>query len=34
MRNVPLLVLLVFIYTAFFLKLPRARQAVSLGPIY
>jgi len=24
----------VFIYTAFFLKLPRARQAVSLGPIY
>ncbi len=34
MRNVPLLVLLVFIYTAFFLKLPRTRQAVSLGPIY
>lgn len=34
MRNVPLLVLLVFIYTAFFLKLPRARQAVSIGPIY
>jgi len=34
MRNVPLLVLLVFIYTAFFLKLPRARQALSFGPIY
>ncbi len=34
MRNVPLLVLLVFIYTAFFLKLPRARQALSVGPIY
>ncbi|MDW8214710.1 MAG: ABC transporter permease subunit [Roseiflexaceae bacterium] len=34
MRNVPLLVLLVFIYTAFFLKLPRARQAVSVGPVY
>lgn len=34
MRNVPLLVLLVFIYTAFFLKLPRARQAVSIGPVY
>ncbi len=34
MRNVPLLVLLVFIYTAFFLKLPRARQAIAFGPIY
>ena len=34
MRNVPLLVLLIFIYTAFFLKLPRARQAISLGPLY
>ncbi len=34
MRNVPLLVLLVFLYTAVFLKLPRARQAISVGPIY
>lgn len=34
MRNVPLLVLLVFLYTAFFLKLPRVRQAVNLGPVY
>ncbi len=34
MRNLPLLVVLLFIYTAVFLKLPRARQAVSLGPIY
>ena len=34
MRNVPLLVLLIFIYTAFFLKLPRARQAINIGPIY
>jgi general L-amino acid transport system permease protein len=34
MRNVPLLVLLIFIYTAFFLKLPRVRQAISVGPIY
>ncbi len=34
MRNVPLLVLLIFIYTAFFLKLPRARQALNIGPIY
>jgi general L-amino acid transport system permease protein len=34
MRNVPLLVLLIFIYTAIFLKLPRVRQAISVGPIY
>jgi general L-amino acid transport system permease protein len=34
MRNVPLLVLLIFIYTAIFLKLPRARQAINIGPIY
>jgi general L-amino acid transport system permease protein len=34
MRNVPLLVLLVFLYTAIFLKLPRVRQAISIGPIY
>ncbi len=35
MRNIPLLVLLIFIYTAFFLKLPRVRQALELpGPIY
>jgi general L-amino acid transport system permease protein len=34
MRNVPLLVLLVFLYTAFFLKLPRVRQAVNIGPVY
>lgn len=34
MRNVPLLVLLIFIYTAFFLKLPRARQAIEIGPLY
>ncbi|MFZ1404639.1 MAG: ABC transporter permease subunit [Anaerolineae bacterium] len=35
MRNVPLLVLLIFIYSAFFLKLPRVRQAIELpGPIF
>ena len=34
MRNVPLLVLLVFLYTAFFLKLPRARQAIAIGPAF
>ncbi len=34
MRNVPLLVLLVLLYTAFFLKLPRARQAVVIGPAF
>lgn len=34
MRNVPLLVLLIFLYTAVFLKFPRVRQAVNLGPIY
>lgn len=30
MRNVPLLVLLIFIYTGMFLKLPRVRQAIEL----
>ena len=35
MRNVPLLVLLIFIYTGIFLKLPRVRQAIELpGPIF
>ena len=35
MRNVPLLVLLVFLYTGLFLKLPRVRQAIELpGPIF
>jgi general L-amino acid transport system permease protein len=35
MRNVPLLVLLVFLYTGVFLKLPRVRQAIELpGPVY
>lgn len=35
MRNVPLLVLLIFIYTGMFLKLPRVRQAIELpGPIF
>lgn len=34
MRNVPLLVLLIFLYTAVFLKFPRVRQAVNFGPIY
>lgn len=35
LRNIPLLVLLVFWYTGLFLKLPRAKEAVVLpGPIY
>ena len=35
MRNVPLLVLLIFIYTGMFLKLPRVRQAIELpGPVF
>ena len=35
MRNVPLLVLLIFIYSTIFLKLPRVRQAIELpGSIF
>lgn len=34
MRNVPLLVLLIFLYTAVFLKFPRVRQAIGIGPFY
>ncbi|HEY57051.1 MAG TPA: ABC transporter permease subunit [Anaerolineae bacterium] len=35
LRNIPLLVLLVFWYTGLFLKLPRAKEAMVLpGPIY
>ncbi len=35
LRNIPLLVLLVFWYTGVFLKLPRAKEAIVLpGPIY
>lgn len=35
LRNIPLLVLLVFWYTGLFLKLPRPKEAIALpGPIY
>ena len=33
LRNIPLLVLLIFIYSGVFLKLPQIRQALHLGPI-
>ncbi len=33
LRNIPLLVLLIFIYSGVFLKLPQIRQALYLGPI-
>ncbi len=33
LRNIPLLVLLIFIYTGVFLKLPQIRQALYVGPI-
>ncbi len=35
MRNIPLLVLLIFLYSAVFIQLPRVREALTLpGPIY
>ncbi len=33
LRNIPLLVLLIFIYSGVFLKLPQIRQALYIGPI-
>ncbi len=33
LRNIPLLVLLIFVYSGVFLKLPQIRQALYLGPI-
>jgi general L-amino acid transport system permease protein len=34
LRNIPLLVLLIFLYTAVFLQFPRVKQAIELpGPI-
>jgi general L-amino acid transport system permease protein len=34
LRNIPLLVLLIFLYTGFFIKLPRVREGITLpGPI-
>lgn len=33
LRNIPLLVLLIFIYSGVFLKLPQIRQALYIGPV-
>ncbi len=34
LRNIPLLVLLVFWYSAVFITLPRVKEAISLGPVF
>ena len=34
LRNIPLLVLLVFWYSAVFITLPRVKEAVQIGPLY